>query len=170
MIPPGYGVGDIVAVSQLAVKVYTAYRDAPKDYRDIYEEVKSLKIGINRAIQHIQSPTLSDDDRQEGQEVLKGCQSVLEDLNSLIEKYNSLASASTGRIFKRVQFGAEDIATLRARLISNTGLLNSFIQRFYIPTITIYQVYYANTSISASAAMACTVQTPEFLLLPSLEV
>ena len=101
---------------------------------------------------------------------MRSCQSVLEDLNSLIEKYNSLSSAKSGRIFKKVQFGTEDIANLRARLISNTGLLNGFIQRFYIPTITIYQVYYANTSISASAAMACTVQTPEFLLLPSLEI
>ena len=33
--------------------------------------------------------------------------------------------------------GTEDIATLRARLISNTTLLNSFIRRLDIATITI---------------------------------
>ena len=98
---------------------------------------------MNKAIKHVQSTTLSDDDRQEGQEVLRSCQSVLEDLNSLIEKYNSLASAKSGQIVKKVQFGTEDIATLRVRLISNTGLLNCFIQRFDIPTITIYQVCHA---------------------------
>ena len=157
------------AALQLVAKVYVAYKQAPEDYRNICKEVKSLQIIIDKAIQYIQSTTLSDDDRQEGQEVLRSCQSVLEDMNSHI-KYNSLAFAKSGWIVKKVQIGTEDIATLRARLISNTGLLNSFIQRFYIPTITIYQVYYANTSISASAAMACTVQTPEFLLLPSLEV
>ena len=134
VIPPGYGAGDIIAVSQLVAKVYAACRDAPKDYRDIRGEVKSLEIRINKAIKHIQSPTLSDDDKQEGQEVLRSCQGVLEDLNSLIEKYNSLASAKSGQIFKKVQFSAEDIATLRARLISNTGLLNGFIQRFDILT------------------------------------
>ena len=165
MIPPGYSAGDIIAVSQLVAKVYAACKDAPKDYRDICGEVKSLQIIINKAIKHIQSTTLSDDDMQDGQEILRSCQSVLEDLNSLIEKYNSLASAKSGRIFKKVQFGTEDIATLRARLISNTGLLNCFIQRFDNP-INIYQVYHANTGISASAvgcSIACTVQTQQFL-------
>ena len=138
MIPPGYGAGDIIAVSQLVAKVYAAFKDAPKDYRDICGEVKSLKIRITKAIQHIQSTTLSDDDRQEGQEVLKGCQSVLEDLNSLIEKYNSLASANRSQVLKKVQFGTEDIATLRIKLISNISLLNGFIQRFDIPTIYYY--------------------------------
>ena len=146
MIPPGYGAGDIIAVSQLVAKVYAACKQAPKDYRDICGEVKLLEMRINKAIPHIQGTTLSDDDRQEGQEVLRSCQGVLEDLNSLIEKYNSLASAKSGQIAKKVQFGTEDIATLRARLSLNIGFLNSFIQRFDIPTITICQVYHANPS------------------------
>ena len=140
----GYGI-DIMAISGLAIKVYTAYKDARGDYRNISDEVKSLYIIINKAAQHFESPTLGDSSRQEGQEVLKGCQNVLEDLDSLIGKYNSLAhlSTSTSRVFQRVKFsaglvlGTEDIATLRARLTSNTTLLNSFIQRFGILTITI---------------------------------
>ena len=145
VIPPGYGAGDIIAVSQLVATVYAAYKQAPKDYRDICGEVKLLKMKINKAIPHIQGTTLSDDDRQEGQEILTSCQSVLEDLNSLIEKY-SLASAKSGQIVKKVQFGTEDIAALRGRLSLNIGLLDSFIQRFDIPTITIYQVYHAHLS------------------------
>ena len=145
MIPPGYGAGDIIAVSQLVSTVYAAYKNAPKDYRDICGDVKLLKMKINKAIPHIQGTTLSDDDGQEGQEILTNCQSVLEDLNSLIEKY-SLASAKSGQIVKKVQFGAEDIAALRARLILHIGSVNGFIQRFDIPTITICQVYHANPS------------------------
>ena len=129
--------GDIIVISELAVKVYTAYKDAPDNYRHISDEVKSLHIRINKAIKLFKSSTLSDSDRQEGQEVLKGCQNVLEDLNSLIEKYNGLASADTSQVFKRVQLGMEDIATLRARLVSNTVLLNGFIQRSGISTVTI---------------------------------
>ena len=128
----GYGVGDIMAISGLAVKVYTAYKDAPDDFRNISDEVKSLHIIINKAAQHFESPTLSTSSRQEGQEVLKGCQNVLADLDSLIQKYNSLASASTSntsQVIQRIKLGTEDIATLRVRLISNTGLLNGFIQR-----------------------------------------
>ena len=82
-----------MAISGLALKVYTAYRDASGDYRNISDEVKSLHIIINKAAQHFKSTTLSNSSRQEGQEVLRGCQNVLEDLDSLIGKYNYLASA-----------------------------------------------------------------------------
>ena len=121
----GFGVGDIVAISKLASKVYTAFKDAPSDYKHVAEEVKSLQIIINTAARHFESTILSDNNRQDGQEVLKGCQNVLEDLNSLIQKYTN--STNT---FQRVMLGSEDVATLRARLTSNTTLLSSFIRRF----------------------------------------
>ena len=133
----GYGVGDIMAISGLAVKVYTAYKDAPEDYRNISDEVKSLHIIINKAARHLESTSLSNSNRQEGQEVLQGCQNVLEDLDSLIVKYNSLASPNTSQVLQRIKLGTEDIATLRVRLISNTTLLNGFLQRLDIPTITL---------------------------------
>ena len=129
----GWGVGDIMAISKLAVQVYTAYKDAPGDYKHIAEEVKSLEILINNALNHLESTTLNDNDRQEGQEVLKGCLSVLGGLNSLIEKYNSLTTTGNkSDVFKRIQLGTEDIATLRLRLATNSGFLSSFIGRFDI--------------------------------------
>ena len=151
----GYGVGDVMAISRLAFKVYTACKDAPDEYGNISDEVKSLHIVIDNAAQHFESTTLSDDKRQKGQEVLRGCLNLLEDLDSLIGKYNSLApvgtstgkststSASTSQVLQRVRLGAglvlgtEDIATLRARLTSNTTLLSSFIQRFDLSTTSI---------------------------------
>ena len=127
-----WGVGDIIAISKLAAKVNAAYKAAPTDYRYISEEVMSLQIIINMAVQHFESTTFSNNDRKLGQKVLKDCQTVLEDLNSLIEKYNGLASTNTSQAFKLVKLGAEDITTLRVKLISNTGLLNDFFQRFDI--------------------------------------
>ena len=122
--------GDILAISGLAIKVYSAYKDAPDNYKHIADEVRSLHIIIKKAAQHFDSSTLSNDSRQEGQEVLQGCQNVLEELDTLIVKYNSLASGSTGKVLQRIKLGSEDIAALRARLTSNTTLLSSFIQRF----------------------------------------
>ena len=136
------GVGDIIAISELALKVRAAYKDAPKGYRDICGEVEYLEIRINRATSYIKGTTLSYGDMQEGRVVLRNCQSVLEDLNSLIEKYTCIDSAESGQIVKKVQFGAEDIATLRARLTVHISSVNGFIQRFDIPTITICQVEY----------------------------
>ena len=136
----GYGVGDIMAISGLALKVYTAYKDAPDDYRNIAVEVKSLHIIIEEATRHFdESTTLSTKKQEGGKEVLEGCQNVLKDLDTLIEKYKALAptNANTSQVFRRIKLGTEDIVTLRARLTSNTILLNSFIQRLDIVTITI---------------------------------
>lgn len=128
----GCGAGDIFTIVQLATRVYRAYKDAPSDYKRIANDVKPLHNLINKAAQHLKSTTLSDDDKQEGQDVLKGCQGVLEDLNALMEKYKSLASTNKRLDFKRVKLGTEDIATLRVALISNVTLLSSFIRRFYL--------------------------------------
>ena len=133
----GYSVGDFIAISQLAIKVYTAYKDAPDIYGNISDEVAGLQVLVDRVERHFQSTTISSNDRRNGQKVLKGCQSVLEDLNSLVEKYKRLASTNKRLVFKRVKLGMEDIATLRARLTSNATLLSSFIQRFDISTILI---------------------------------
>ena len=141
----GCGVGDIATITTLAVQVYTAYKDAPGTYKHISQEVMSLEILIKKAGRYIESTTLSDDDRQEGLEAMKGCKSILEDLNALLKKYNSLASPKTGQVFKRVKLGTEDITTLRMRLIESIVLLTSFSQRFDIPTITI-EVHHANIS------------------------
>ena len=142
----GFGVGDIVAISQLAAKVYTRYKDAPNDYKNIAEEVKSLQIIIDNAAHHFKGTYLIDNHRKSGQEILKGCQSVLEDLNSqVVEKYKGLASANTGQAFQRIKFGTEDIPNLRARITSNATLLSSFIRRYFC---YYYLLYYAKISLS----------------------
>ena len=93
---------------------------------------------MDGAIHYFEGGTLSDNKRYECQEVLQGCQSVLEDLGSLIEKHKGIASAKRKRwqIFKRVKFSNHNITALRGRLTSNTILLNSFIQRF-VPAVVI---------------------------------
>ena len=92
----GFSVGDIMAISGLALKVYTAYKDAPDDYRNIADEVDSLHIIIEEATQHFdESTTLSTKKQQRGKKVLEGCQNLLKDLDALIEKYNALAPSNT---------------------------------------------------------------------------
>ena len=128
-------IGDITTISKLAATVHTAYKGAPIDYKYVAEEVDSLQSIINKVAQHFTA--LGDNDRQKGQEVLKGCQSILEDLNSLIQMYNRLASINTSQVFQRVKLGADDITTLRVRLRSHANLLSDFIQRFDISTMNI---------------------------------
>ena len=134
-----FGVGEILTISGLAIKVITAY--TPGDYKRISEDVKSLQTIVDGAVKYFENTALSASKRQEGQEALQGCQSVLEDLNSLIEKYKSLASPDKIQFFRRVKLGTENIVNLRARLTSNTVLLSNFIRRFVILVITIQPTY-----------------------------
>ena len=122
-------VRNIIATSGLAVRVYTAYKDAPDGYRHISEDVATLQTLIGKAAQHFKGTTISSDDRHDGQKTLKDCQSVLQDLYSFIEKYKRLASINKSLVLDRVKLGKEDITTLQVRLISNTGLLNGFVRR-----------------------------------------
>lgn len=137
--------GDIITISLLARTVYSAYKNASDNYRHISEEVRALQVLIDEVEQHFRSSAIGSHDQQNGLKILKSCQSVLEDLNSLVEKYKGLASTNKGMVFQRVKLGTKDIATLRARLTSNATLLSSFIRRFNIPTVIISWII-ANTS------------------------
>ena len=131
----GWGVGDIIAISKLAIKVHIAYKDAPDSCRHISEEVSALRVLIDKVEQHFQSSAIGSNNHQGGQTVLKGCQSVLEDLDSLIVKYKDLASTNKSLVIQKVKLGTEDIATLRTRLATNAAMLSGFIRRSNIYTI-----------------------------------
>ena len=136
----GFGAGDIVTISQLAVRVYSSYKDAPEEYKRLIEDARALQIVVGVAIHYFKGDTLSEGKRQEGQVVLKGCQSVLEEMDSVVEKYNHMSPGKRRwqvLTLRRVRFGNEDLVSLRARLTSTTGLLSSFTRRFVL-TITIH--------------------------------
>jgi len=127
----GYGVGDFIAVSKLAWDVYNAYKDAPEDFKNISDEIKSLHIIVDRHKNQFQDKTLTSDEQAQLREILQGCTNVLEDLDKLHIKYMRLGSAqgSTSQAIDRIKWTQENIAELRARLTSNTTLLNTFISR-----------------------------------------
>lgn len=122
------GVGDFIAVSALALKVYRAYKDAPDEYKHISDEVKSLH-GLIEGVQRLEMAALSCSQQQNGKEILQCCHCVLEDLEAFIEKYKSLNK------FTRVKLSLKDMTALRTKLISNTMFLHVFIQRFVSPMI-----------------------------------
>lgn len=129
--------GDFIAISSLAMRVHIAYKEAPGDYRYISEDIAVLQVLMDEAAQHFKSAIISSDDRHDGQRVLENCQGVLEDLNSLIEKYKRRASTNRRFPFMGVKVVGENIVTLHERLIIRTGLLNGFVQRFVILPLSI---------------------------------
>jgi len=127
-------VGDFLGVAKLACTVYNGYKDAPGDFKDLSDEIKSLHNIVNSDILKaiFRGPNLTSEDRERLQEMLQGCENVLKDLDKLLTKYKRLESpqGSSLRALDRVRWVQEDIGKLRARLTSNTTLLNTLIARY----------------------------------------
>ncbi|KAI9774257.1 MAG: hypothetical protein M1840_004151 [Geoglossum simile] len=122
----GYSVGDIVLLGQLAWKAYRSCKDAPGSFKNISHEVLSLHALLKEIEENLSVETLSSA-RQARLEIIgDGCHSVLEELQSLVDKYESLGTQSK-RTWDRMKWGSNDIAELRSRLTSNTLLLTAFI-------------------------------------------
>ena len=123
----GYSVGDFVAVGTLAWSVYRSCKGAPESFGDISSEVLSLHAVLKEAEEDIFARPLSSTKQERLKVVGDGCYRVLKDLDNLVQKYQSLGTQSK-RAWDRMRWGAEDIVQLRARLMSNTGLLTAWIR------------------------------------------
>jgi hypothetical protein len=123
----GYSVGDIVTIGTLAWKVYKSCKDAPESFANITSEVQSLIVILKEAEEIASDQRLPPTQRDDLKVVGDGCHRVLEDLQNLAEKYKSLGMQGK-RTWDRMRWGSEDIAELRARLISNTGMLTAWIR------------------------------------------
>ena len=128
-------VRDTIVVSGLAVRVHIAYKDAPNGYKHISEDVAALQALIDKVARHLKSTNIRSEDHPYGQKLWNSCQTVLEDLNSFIEKYKRLAGINKGYIFGTVRLGGKDITALHSQLISETVLLKGFVRRFVFPAM-----------------------------------
>ena len=122
----GYGVGDVVAVGLIAWNVYKACRDAPGSFKNISQEVLSLHAVLKEVEECLTGQSLSTSRQSRLKVVTDGCGSILQELQALVDKYRTLDTRSR-RTLDRVGFASEDIADLRSRLISNTGLLTAYL-------------------------------------------
>jgi len=127
----GYGVSDCIAVGALAWNVYKSCKEAPESYGRISLEVLSLHAVLKEAEETVFAQPLSPTKQEHLKAVGDGCYCVLKDLDNLCKKYQSLGTQSK-RTWDCMRLGTEDIAELRARLTSNTGLLTAWIMCVYL--------------------------------------
>jgi len=123
----GFGVGDFLTVSKLAWTVYKSCKDSVGDFQNISGEVSSLHIVLKETEDLTAECRHNMDTEREAHllQIGNGCHDVLKELESLLTKYDSLGT-QTQRTWDRMRWGVEDIASIRLRLISNTGMLTAF--------------------------------------------
>jgi len=127
----GFAVGDFVAVGTLAWDVYKACKGSPDGFKNISMEVLSLHAVLKEAEETILTRPLSASREARLKTISYGCTCVLEDLQKLIDRYESLGTKSK-RTWDRVGWGLENINELRSRLTSNVVLLNAFLRFVYM--------------------------------------
>jgi hypothetical protein len=123
----GFSVGDFIAVGNLAWQVYKSCKDAPESFKNVSQEVLSLHAVLKEIEETLSGHPLSQAKDARLATVTKGCQDILQGLQSLVLKYESLGS-QTKRTWDRLRWHSDDIAELRARLTSNTVLLTAYIK------------------------------------------
>jgi hypothetical protein len=120
----GYSGGDFLAVGTLAWKIYKSCWKAPESFENIHLEVLSLHAMLKEAEETVFVHPLSPTQQERLKVVGDGCYRVLQDLQTLIRRYESLGTQSK-RTWDRMRWGAEPVAELRARLTVHIGLLNT---------------------------------------------
>ncbi|KAL2073781.1 hypothetical protein VTL71DRAFT_11107 [Oculimacula yallundae] len=127
----GFGVGDFLAVIKLANKIRKDFSEAPAQFKEISDEVRSLAI-ILQDLEVLSEHKLNEEETKELHEIARGCGNVLEKLELTLDKYHELQAGpksgtkSVKRIWKRLKWEPDDISELRSRLVTNITLLNAF--------------------------------------------
>ena len=121
------GVGQLTTLATFAWSIYKSCKAAPEAFENISFEVLSLHAVLKEAEETVFAQSLSPAKQERMKVVGDGCYRVLTDLDNLCKKYHSLGTQSK-RTWDRLRWGSEDIADLRSRLISNTGLLTAWMR------------------------------------------
>ena len=123
----GYGATDVLAVGKLAYTVYKCCKDAPGSFHNVSAEVASMHAVLMEVEENVRARPLPPERQTRLKPPVEGCREVLEELQGLVKKYQSLGTQSK-RTWDRLGFGSKNIDSLRLRLLSSIVLLNTFLR------------------------------------------
>jgi hypothetical protein len=121
----GFSISDFVTISAFAWKIYKSCKDSSDGFKSISSDVAGLHIVLKETEENLSEQNLDADQERRLNDLCAGCNGVLKDLDSLLERYNSLGTKSQ-RTWDRMKWGLEDISDMRERLTSNTAMLTAF--------------------------------------------
>ncbi|KAH0563216.1 hypothetical protein GP486_002218 [Trichoglossum hirsutum] len=123
----GFSIFDFAAIPAYAWKVYKACRNSSEEFKSVAAEVASLHVVLKETEEYVTERAASlGSDREAQLEALgKECREVLQDLEKLLLRYESLGT-QTQRTWDRMRWCSEDVSAARQRLSTSTALLTSF--------------------------------------------
>jgi len=128
----GFSVGDFLGVGTLVWSVYSSYAGAPEQFRNFSQEILSLHVVFKKVEDQLRNQgsgnttlMLSAKDTDDLKILHDGLQTIMKELEALLQKYRSLTE-NRSISFDRLRWGQEDLAGFRERILMHVGLLAMF--------------------------------------------
>ena len=141
----GFSISDAIVLTQLVSRVVENSRKACGAYDELTSELKSLRLVLRRLkdeVARAESPVNRPDDscQKELQYLVAGCQKVLEVLEKILLKYNSLnqEERSVRKLWQRIRFGngeVQSLTELRTNLVYYTSAISLFLNMVSVGSI-----------------------------------
>ena len=120
----GFGVSDLLTVSQLTLQVYESCSKAPEQFAELRDQVKSLQVGLQAVATYLASNNVDPGVTPGLRLVIAGFNPILEDLSTLITKRKKLGSDGF-QLWDRLRWpGNQKLTGIRSRLTAQITLLS----------------------------------------------
>ncbi|OAP57551.1 hypothetical protein AYL99_08289 [Fonsecaea erecta] len=125
----GFSVSDFLAVADLLESTRKRFKGAPAEYNALADETRTLQIVVNDIRVQVEDDEIAHSIKVALRSAKNNCESVLKDLNAVIDAHTELGSAPAGprkiprRIWKRLRWDPTEAEQLRLRLNASVHLL-----------------------------------------------
>ncbi|MCJ1377263.1 hypothetical protein MMC17_000355 [Xylographa soralifera] len=139
----GFGVGDLVLLSQIAWSVVQNARAACGEYDVLADEASAIHVVLTRLQKEASNPESlisMPDNAEEFLEIVIRCKKVLRVLDRILKKYNAMPEddKKLQKLWKRMKFGngeMQDLGQLRSKLTYYTAVVTLFLNRIAVGSL-----------------------------------
>jgi hypothetical protein len=122
----GFSIGDLVALIALTKKTYHGWRDAPREYEDVVQTLSESDMLLSHVEGRFDTLTGSETNagkQEEIGEILRGCESTISELRSVIKRRRRLGHWDR----LRLGAGASHVNDCKNRLARHLNILTPFL-------------------------------------------
>ena len=120
----GFSIGDLATLVALTKKTYDGWRDAPREYQDVVQTLSESNIllcHVERRFDTLTGTETNDGKQKEIGDLLRGCQSIISDLRSVVKRRRKLGH------WDRIRLGASHVNDCKNRLARHLNILTPFL-------------------------------------------
>ena len=121
----GFSVGDFLTVGAFCWQIYKRCKESSGKYAELSREVSALYAVLKETEELLTQQDSTTAQQARLATCRQNCEDVLQDLDALLLKYESLGTKSQ-RSFDRMGFGTHEIDSIRLKLISSASMLDAF--------------------------------------------